>query len=274
MRFRERLVFTLKSNAGTAVACPAGGKRCIENTRMNPIDIHNAGWNNANAFHFLNRRDHASALDRWKHLVGPASTVQRCEPEATLLSGNSPVRKSFLVEEGVVALTHYLSTGKQVFLALRSRGEIFGHSRHVLNHSFELSASALTRCLVRLVDPQWLMEQVKRGGDAGVLLMEQHAFDLYESGAALIDLVHLDASIRLERFLVRFAAASGVLPGEEMHLHVPLTDGYLASLLGISTQQFSTIKRKLATEGKARQVRETQTWIISSPIRESAATAA
>lgn len=168
------------------------------------------------------------------------------------------------MEEGVVALSHHLSTGKQVFLTLRSRGQIFGHSRHVLNHSFELTASALTDCVVRTLDSQWLIDQIKGGGDAGVLLMEQHAFDLHESATALIDLVHLDASVRLRKFLVQFAAAAGVCPGEEMDVNVPLTDGYLASLLGISPQQFSAVKRKLAAEGEIRHIRATQTWIISS----------
>jgi CRP-like cAMP-binding protein len=180
-----------------------------------------------------------------------------------LLSGCSSTRKSFLVEEGVVALTHHLSTGKQVFLTLRSAGQIFGHSRHVLNHSFELSASALTRCVIRVFDSQWLVEEIKHGGEAGVLLHEQHAFDLYKSGADLIDLIHLDASVRLERFLAQFAAAFGNCPGEEIHVNLPLTDGYLASLLGISAQQFSTIKRRLATEGKVRHERATHSWILS-----------
>jgi hypothetical protein len=47
-------------------------------------------------------------------------------------------------------------------------------------------------------------------------------------------------------------------------VNVPLTDGYLASLLGISPQQFSAVKRKLAAEGEIRHIRATQTWIISS----------
>jgi CRP-like cAMP-binding protein len=204
------------------------------------------------------------ALDRWKQLVGPAAIARRSGPEMVLLSGNSPTRRSYLVEEGVVALSHHLSTGKQVFLTLRARGQVFGHSRHVLNHSFELTASALTDCVVRTLDSQWLIDQIKGGGDAGVLLMEQHAFDLYESATALIDLVHLDASVRLRKFLVQFAAAAGICPDEEMHVNVPLTDGYMASLLGISPQQFSAVKRKLAAEGEIRHIREKQTWIIFS----------
>jgi CRP/FNR family transcriptional regulator, cyclic AMP receptor protein len=238
------------------------------------MNLDNGPQQGVNVLPLLNGGADSNALDRWKQLVGSGMALQRCQPEAVLLSGNSPIRRSFLVEQGVVALTHHLSTGKQVFLALRGPGQIFGHCRHLLNHSFELSASALTHCTVRVLDPRWLVEQVRRGGDAGVLLMEQHAYELYESGATLIDLVHLDASIRLERFLVRCAAVSGVLPGEEMHLHLPLSDAYIACLLGISAQQFSTIKRKLVAEGKVRQIRDTQTWIISSQSCARAATAA
>jgi CRP/FNR family transcriptional regulator len=233
-----------------------------ENTAMDLMNTWN-GQSNAEPLSW-NVHRLAGTLDRWKQLVGQTAAVRRCGPETLLLSENSPARRSYLVEEGVLALSHHLSTGKQVFLTLRSRGQVFGHSRHVLNHSFELSASALTDCVVRTLDSQWLIDQIKGGGDAGVLLMEQHAFDLYESAPALIDLVHLDASARLRKFLIQFAAAAGLPSGDEMHVKVPLTDGYLASLLGISPQQFSAVKRKLASEGKVRHMREKQTWIIST----------
>jgi CRP-like cAMP-binding protein len=207
----------------------------------------------------------SGSLVRWKQLAVGQSVVQRFEPEAVLLSGCSSGRKSFLVEEGVVALTHHLICGRQVFLTLRSAGQVFGHSRHVLGHSFEFSASALTPCVIRIFDSQWLLEQIRQGGEAGVLLMEQHAFDLYKSRADLIDLVHLDAGIRLERFLAQFAAAQGVSCAEEMCMSIPLTDGYLASLLGISAQQFSAVKRRLIAEGRVRYIRETREWIFTGP---------
>lgn len=203
-------------------------------------------------------------FQRWRQIVGRASVIQRCEPETMLLSGGSSSRKSFLIEHGVVALTHYLSTGKQVFLTLRSPGQIFGHSRHLLNHSFELSASALTSCVIWMIDSQWLIEQIKRGGEAGLLLLEQHASDLYGSSAALIELTRLDAGLRLERFLTQFANAAGVDFQDRTRVSLPLADNYLASVLGISAQQFSTVKRRLAAEGKVQHIRETNTWILSS----------
>lgn len=203
------------------------------------------------------------SLTRWKQLAVGQSSVQHFEPEAVLLSGCSSGRRSFLVEEGVVALTHHLICGRQVFLTLRSAGQIFGHSRHVLGHSFEFSANALTPCSIRIFDSQWLVEQIMRGGEAGVLLMEQHAFDLYKSNADLIDLVHLDAGVRLERLLAQFAAAQGVSCTEEICMSIPLTDGYLASLLGISAQQFSAVKRRLMAEGRVRHLRETREWVLT-----------
>jgi CRP-like cAMP-binding protein len=230
---------------------------------MNVTEMQNDSMYSAGAGLLWKRQAHVRTLARWKHLVGRTSVVQRCEPETVLLSGCNSTGKSFVVEEGVIALAHHLSNGKQVFLTLRAAGQIFGHSYHVLNHSFELSASALTRCVIRVIDSEWLVEQIKQGGEVGVLLMEQHAFDLYRSGTDLINLIHLDASARLERFLAQFAIASGVSPGEEVCVNVPLTDGYLARLLGISAQQFSTIKRRLSIQGKVRHVRETRNWVLS-----------
>lgn len=231
---------------------------------MNIVELRSGAVSDVGVSPLLDSARNLSALDRWKQILGRASVVQHCEPEKMLLSMSMSSRKSFLVEQGVVALGHHLSSGKQVFLTLRSPGQIFGHSRHVLNHSFELSAAALTPCVIRMIDTQWLVDQIKRGGEAGLLLLEQHAFDLHESSAALMELGHLDASARLERFLTQFACALGISFTDETAVSLPLADGYLASLLGISAQQFSAVKRRLAAEGKVRHVRETHTWILSS----------
>jgi len=202
-------------------------------------------------------------LDQWRELVASSGSLQQCDPETVLICGDTHGRKSFLVEEGVVALTHQLSSGKQVLLTLRSPGQIFGHSRHVLGHSFELSAIALTRCVLRVFDSGWLVHQIRQGGEAGVLLLQQHAFDLYASGAEFIALSHLDASARLERLLVQLAAAFGADRAREMRVNLPFSDGYFASLLGISAQQFSAVKRRLTEEGRVRHLRETGTWILA-----------
>lgn len=230
---------------------------------MNAAELQPKGRYDAEGSSLLNRRN-ISALDRWRQILGRANVVQHCEPEKVLFSMNGSSRKSFLVEQGVVALAHHLSNGKQVFLTLRSPGQIFGHSRHVLNHSFDLSATALTVCAIRMIDTQWLVDQIKRGGEAGLLLLEQHASDLHESSVTLMELSHLDASVRLERFLSQLACALGVSSSTETAVSLPLADGYLASLLGISAQQFSAVKRRLSAEGKVRHVRETHTWILSS----------
>lgn len=204
-----------------------------------------------------------NSLGRWRELLQSAGAAQQYDPGTILISTDTSGRRSFLIEEGSVAITHQLSTGKQVLLTLRSPGQIFGHSRHVLKHSFELSAVALTRCVLRAFDTNWLVEQIKRGGEAGLLLLQQHASDLYDSGSTLIDLIHLDAGTRLERFLLQLAAAFGPNGAGEIRVDFPLSDGYFASLLGISAQQFSAVKRRLTDEGRIRHVRETDTWILT-----------
>jgi len=231
---------------------------------MNTVELRSGVMSDIGVLPLLDTARNLRALDRWKQILGRASVVQHCEPEKMLLSMSMSSRKSFLVEQGVVALGHHLSSGKQVFLTLRAPGQIFGHSRHVLSHSFELSATALTPCVIRMIDTQWLVDQIKRGGEAGLLLLEQHASDLHESSTTLMELSHLDASARLERFLVQFACAQEISFTDETAVSLPLADGYLASLLGISAQQFSAVKRRLAAEGKVRHVRETHTWILSS----------
>jgi CRP-like cAMP-binding protein len=228
---------------------------------MNQVQNRNYVADNG-SYSLVPRKKSCDMLERWRKLVISSSILQECDPETVLISGDTSGRKSFLVEDGVIALTHELSTGKQVLLALRSPGQIFGHSRHILKTSFELSAIALTPCVVRVFDSGWLIEQIRRGGEAGVLLLQQHASDLYESAPALIE-HHCDASARLERMLAQLAAVFGADADEEMRVDLPLSDCHFASLLGISAQQFSTVQRRLAEEGRIRHLRKTDTWILT-----------
>jgi len=158
-------------------------------------------------------------------------------------------------------LTHQLSSGRQIFAALRRPGQIFGHGGYLLNYGVNLSASSITDSVLRVLSSQWLIDEVRRGGKAGILLSRQHERDLFEA-AALNDLVHLDASSRLERFLFHIASAFEPDPSGEVRLTVALTDGRIAALLGISAQQFSAIKRKLSREKRVQHFPEDRMWVL------------
>lgn len=208
-----------------------------------------------------NRDDLSQRLADWQHLVSLLGTVRECNPGVVLLGPDSSADKFYLVESGVIALTHQLSSGRQIFTALRRPGEIFGHGGYLLHHGINLSASSVTHSVVRVLSSQWLIDEVRRGGKAGVLLSRQHERDLFEA-AALNDLVHLDAGSRLERFLLHVASAFKPDPSGEVRLTVPLTDSCIAGLLGISAQQFSAIKRKLSRESRVQHFPEDRMWIL------------
>lgn len=208
-----------------------------------------------------NRDDLSRRLADWHHLVSSLGTIREYGPGVVLLGPDSSANKFYLVESGVVALTHQLSSGRQIFMALRRPGQIFGHGGYLLNHGINLSASTVTHTVVRILSSQWLIDEVRRGGQAGILLSRQHERDLFEA-AAVNDLVHLDASSRLERFLFHVASAFEPDPSGDVRLTVPLTDGCIAGLLGISAQQFSAIKRKLSRESRVQHFPEDRMWVL------------
>ena len=210
-----------------------------------------------------NGDDQSRRLSDWQDLVSSVGTLRKCGPGVMLLGPDSSASKFYLVESGVIALTHQLSSGRQIFTALRRPGQIFGHGGYLLNHGVNLSASSITDTVVRVISSKWLIDEVMRGGKAGILLSRQHERDLFEA-AALNDLVHLDASSRLERFLFHVALAFEPDPSGEIRLPLALTDGRIAALLGISAQQFSAIKRKLSRERRVQHFPEDRTWVLSA----------
>jgi CRP-like cAMP-binding protein len=227
-----------------------------ESNEMIPANIDDPAARQKNDLH--------CALARWQSLIGMGRGVQKWRPGSVQRLNEGIGNRSYLVEKGVIALTHALNNGRQVFIALRRPGEMFGHDDLFLGCGFYLSACALTDVEVRVTDLRWLVEQIKKGGEAGLLVAQQHERDLGEKTAELSDVMHMDASVRFQRLLSQIAGVLQSGPARDVHIDLPLTDSHIASLLGISAQQFSAVKRKLNRVSGTQYIKGKRTWIISS----------
>jgi len=232
---------------------------------MNQFQINESRVNDAPRQVIWSGRDLSSTPAKWRHLLLSSGNTQHFEPGTIVFGSDCSGGKSLLVEEGAVALTHQLSTGRQVFLGVRSPGEMLGYSKYLLDHSFQLSATTLTDCVLRVIDTRRVIEAVRNGGEAGLLLLKQQALDLSQAAMSLMKFMHLDACVRVERFLAQLAIAFQADTSKEFRIVLPLTDSFVADLLGISPQQFTVVKRKLAKEGKVRHIPETRMWILFPP---------
>ena len=207
---------------------------------------------------------HPHVLERWQCLIGTGGVMREWSPGSVLLLGENPPKKAYLVEKGIIALTHELDSGRQVFITLRRPGQMFGHDDLFFNNSLYLSACALTSAVVRVIDTKWLLDQVKKGGEACLLLSQQYERDLSDAAAQLGDMMQMDASMRFQRLLAQIAEIVPQDVAKDTPIDLPLTDGHIASLLGISAQQFSAVKRKLKRTNKVRFMKQRRTWVVYS----------
>jgi len=65
-------------------------------------------------------------LERWQRVIGPGRGVRKWLPGSVQPVNEEAGNKGYLVEKGIVALTHERNDGRQVFVALRRPGEMFG----------------------------------------------------------------------------------------------------------------------------------------------------
>ena len=96
----------------------------------------------------LNYRLSDQAENEAWHILSAYATFDRVPPDALLLEQNAPVPNVYLLNRGLIKLTHGAESGHAAIVAIRSPGWMIGLSAAILNRSIPFTASTLTACEV------------------------------------------------------------------------------------------------------------------------------
>lgn len=156
----------------------------------------------------------------------------------------------YLINRGIVALYYALPGGDETLFALAYPGELINLT--VLNPAQPTSSSgsAVTDCEVYRID----LNRLESAGqeDPGILKMLNQFLQKQVAlrTKALVELKSLSPATRLEQRLGELAEVLGCnILGQPVRVPVPLRDGEMATLLGLSDRQFKRVKKSLQQNG-------------------------
>jgi CRP-like cAMP-binding protein len=154
----------------------------------------------------------------------------------------------FLLEKGLVVFEREeIAKDRSGVFGLCSPGHLFGQSAEVPSLSNPYSAIALTRCSIYRIGKERVLMALQEGGEPALFIVRQLLRNLLCVRAQATESTVKPAKVRFQQLLVELAS---VLEDRSPtgSIRMPLKDKELASLLGISPQQFSVIKRDLEAE--------------------------
>ena len=165
--------------------------------------------------------------------------------------GSAP-REVFLLEQGVIKLSCALPDGHQALISLRLPGQLVGGACvHLLGETYPVSAVAATECRVSSVSGEAMQRGVQLNPAVAQFLLRQQGVDLYNQTIALVEAKTLNTPELFVQFVQHLAAVLHPQPARgPMRLLLPLSDTEIASLLGITKEHFSRLKKRLQDEGR------------------------
>lgn len=168
---------------------------------------------------------------------------------ANIFRPGSERRSLFLLDQGLVALerTEQRLQTRSAMFALCLPGQMFGRSSSVDEIAIPYSAIALMPSVMYAISSHKLMNALTKGGNAGLFVVHQYAQNLLSAVIRAREVSTRNTRERFEQLLLDLALVLDrrTLTGS---IGLPLKDKDIASLLGISPEQLSVIKRKMASD--------------------------
>ena len=196
-------------------------------------------------------RQAAETIRMWQRLLPWGLGTMKTSGTHLFHQGSAP-RGIFLLERGLVKLNCALRDGQQALLSLRLPGQLVdGTGVHWLGESYPVSAIAATECRVCYVSSEAMLCALQRNPEMAQFLLRQQCLDLYNQAVALVDSKTLNAAERFAQFVQYLAAVLDLhRTRKPVRLVLPLSNAEIASLLGITKEYFSRLKKQLQKQGR------------------------
>ncbi len=197
------------------------------------------------------RRNAARTIQEWRERLGLVDPL-RFRAGSTLFNAGLPATHIYLLARGIAKLTHELNDGRGVLLMLAYPGYLLNVSSAGPSSASLLSGIAATPCEAYRLESQMIDEAARRDVALAKLLHRCLRTELSRWTASMVEILSLSPAERLERRLDQIATVLGCYrsPGRPIKVPVPLNDGDLAMMLGVSTRHFKRLKRSLHESGR------------------------
>ena len=157
----------------------------------------------------------------------------------------------FLLMSGLVILTCDAGDGSEGVLGLRFPGQVLDYCAHGFGMPYPVSAATIERSILCRVPLAAFATKMQSNIHAANFFERLLRIDLYSAAMFIGDLKTATPSDRFEGFLRFYADATGQASTiGSLGVLVPLRDGQLAELIGLSERHFKRVTRQLQMSGR------------------------
>jgi CRP/FNR family transcriptional regulator, cyclic AMP receptor protein len=174
-------------------------------------------------------------------------------PKTTMCVEGEPATHLFVLLDGWVKVVSVTRDGQEVMLALRGPGEIIGELAGEATGFRTGTVRSIDTVHSLIIPHEAFSAFLDAHPNADRAYRKMVTIRWYESATALIDRSTIDGTQRLARLLIDLAARHGAARGGAVNIEMPITQGELASLAGVSR---ATMTRAL-NEWRRRRIIQT-----------------
>ncbi len=179
-----------------------------------------------------------------------------------LFQQDSVAEEVFLIERGLVKLIRLEQEGRELITNLGSPGWLLGASSVIIQKSYPVTATTLTKCSLRRISAEAFRNLLTTDSQFSWYLHQRQSYEIFDQMVRVGQLCCLSARHRLERLVLHLTSAMQLnLSNNEMRLQMPLKHWEVAELIAVTPEHLSRVLRQMETEGILRREKG---WLIFS----------
>ena len=192
--------------------------------------------------------------------------VRRFPQGSAIFHEGDPGDALHVVVEGQVRITVLSGAGNEATVAMVETGDCFGEFALLDGRPRSATATATRATRTFVVTRADFVEWLSARPAAALALLETLSLRLRRTDEALADMTFLDLEHRLAKQILRLSAGNPDSRG--VRLPIKVTQGDLASMLGVSRESVNKQLNSFAREGWIKLARGTITVLNSDAIRQ------
>lgn len=196
-------------------------------------------------------------------LIESASLSRQYSAGNRIFDEGEPARWLYLIRSGSVKIFKLSPRGGEHVLAVLTAGQTFAEAPVFSGGRYPAHSECVEDCELVLVDRQALLQLLARDPGLGMRMMAGMAMKLRKLVATVEDLTLRDARGRLARYLLG-------LKEEGDTIQLPIAQGLLARLLGLTGETLSRTFRGLREEGAIEHDRSGFIQVLNWTVLEEA----
>jgi CRP-like cAMP-binding protein len=186
----------------------------------------------------------------WKRSLNVTKTTSLPERAELFAQGSQP-SECFLLVKGLVKLTHLLPDGREVVMGLRFPGQLIGKHSSLLQVPHRVSASTVVASEICAIPTETFRITIENNSSAALFLIHDQAVDYHQASDRVLSYTLNTAGERLIHLSRQLNCLAGLIWGDQTRhrIRTCFADYELASLIGVSQEHFSRLKKRLKSAG-------------------------